>query len=92
MAISNVNSPTKAEVYESLYVICLATQHIIDHLQRLRAAKVLAPISVELHKTAARQLRAEIASSAVLNLVSPEAEDAYRCQNKRIRMETRLAK
>src|SRR5579864_1129223 len=91
MATSNVSSPTRIELYESLYLICQATQQITHHLERLRSANVLAHTSVELHKTAALQLRAEITASAVLNLAAPEAEDAYRRQQKRIRMESRLA-
>ena len=91
MATSNVNSTSKSELYESLYLICLATQQISDHLDRLRSADVLKPVFVELRKTAAQQLRAEVTASATLNLTAPEAEDAYRHESKRIRMETRLA-
>ncbi|HEY6348915.1 MAG TPA: hypothetical protein VI636_05850 [Candidatus Angelobacter sp.] len=92
MATSNVTSPTKAQVYESLFLICQATQQIIDHLERLRSAAILPPVSVELHKMAANQLRAAVTATAVLNLAAPEAEDAYRNEKRRIRMETRLAR
>ena len=91
MATSNGNSISKTELYESLYLICNATQQITDHLDRLRSAEILKPVFVELHKTAAQQLRAEITASATLNLTAPEAEDAYRHESKRIRMETKLA-
>lgn len=91
MATSNVNSKSKMEVYESLYLICQATQQITDHLDRLGAADILKPMFVELHKLAAQQLRAEVTATATLNLTAPEAEDAYRQESKRIRMETKLA-
>src|SRR5579864_1068999 len=91
MAVSNGSSPSKTEVYESLYLICLATQQITVDLDRLRAANVLGRVSAEINKTAALQLRAEITTSAVHNLAQPEIAEAHRHEMKRIRMERRLA-
>src|SRR5215467_1910334 len=87
MATINVSSPSKTEVYQSLYLICQATQQITENLERLRVFKVLGSVFVEINKTAALQLRAEIATSAVHNLASPEIEEAHRRETKRIRME-----
>jgi hypothetical protein len=91
MAISNGSSSTKIEAYESLYLICQATQQITNHLERLRDANILGPVSMEINKTAALQLRAEIATSAVHNLASPEIEEAHQQETKRIRLERRQA-
>jgi hypothetical protein len=91
MAISNGSSPSKTEVYESLYLISQATQQIIHHLDRLKDANVLGRQSAEINKAAALQLRAEIATSAVHNLASPEIEEAHRQETKRERMERRQA-
>ncbi len=91
MAITYSNSPSKTEVYESLYLICQATQQITEHLERLRSASVLARSFVEVNKTAALQLRAEITTSAIHNLTAPEVADAHRQGIKRIRMEKKLA-
>ncbi len=91
MAISHGSSPHKTEVYESLYLICQATQQITEHLERLRSANVLVPSFVEVNKTAALELRAEITTSALHNLTAPEVEEAHRHGTKRIRMEKRLA-
>ena len=91
MAISHGSSPSKTEVYEALYLICQATQQITDNLDRLRAANVLGPVSAEINKAAALQLRAEIATSAVHNLASPEIEEAHRQETKRERMERKQA-
>lgn len=91
MATTNVSSPSKVEVYESLYLICHATQQIIDHIERLRSANVLRPSLVKLQKSAAHQLRSEITSSAVHNLTAPENAEAFRYQNERIRVERKLA-
>lgn len=90
MAVST-SSPTKTEVYESLYLICQATQQITDHLERLRSANVLSGAFVEINKTAALQLRAEVGTSAVHNLASSEIDDAHRHETKRIRLERKLA-
>ncbi len=91
MAIPNGSSPHKTEVYESLYLICQATQQITEHLERLRSANVLVPSFVEVNKTAALELRAEITTSALHNLTAPEVEEAHRHGTKRIRMERKLA-
>lgn len=89
--ISHGSSPTRAEIYESLYLICQATQQITYHLERLRATSILEPVFAEINKTATLQLRAQIATSAVHNLAAPEIEEAHRHESKRIRMERRLA-
>ena len=91
MAITNGSSPHKTEVYESLYLICQATQQITEHLERLGSAKVLVGSFVEINKTAALELRAEITTSALHNLTAPEVGEAHRHQSKRIRMERKLA-
>src|SRR5215467_4384770 len=91
MATTHVSSPSKTEVYQSLYLICQATQQITDNLERLKAARVLGSAFAEINKTAALQLRAEIATSAVHNLAAPEIEDGHRYETKRIRMERRQA-
>lgn len=88
-ATSNVS---KTAVYESLYLISLATQQIVDNLERLKAVHILAPKPAELRKLAANQLRAEIAATAVLNLTSEEMGDAYRQEKDRLGLEKRLAK
>src|SRR5579864_1250897 len=86
MAISNGSSLCKTEVYESLYLICQATQQITEHLDRLRNAKILGRISVEINKAIALHLRADIATSAAHNRAQPEIEEAYRQESKHIRM------
>ncbi len=91
MAISNGSSPHKTEVYESLYLICQATQQITEHLERLRSANVLVSSFVEVNKAAALELRAGITTSALHNLTAPEVEEAHRHESKRIRMERKLA-
>ncbi|HLJ27060.1 MAG TPA: hypothetical protein VKY85_10160 [Candidatus Angelobacter sp.] len=91
MATTNLSSPGKTAVYESLYLISLAVQQITDSLERLKSTKILAPGFVELRKMAANQLRAEIAASSTINLTTREAEDAYRLERKRIRMEKKVA-
>lgn len=92
MVTSNGSSPTKTQVYESLYLINHASQLMIEHMDRLKSAKVLGATFVQIRQAATRQLRAEIASSAVHNLAAPENAEAYRYQNQHIRMETRLAR
>jgi hypothetical protein len=92
MATSNVSSPSKTTVYESLYLISLAVQQITDNLERLRSANILAPGFVELRKMTANQLRAEIAASSTIKLTTWEAEDAYLLERKRIRTEKKLAR
>ncbi len=91
MAITHGNSPHKVEVYESMYLICQATQQITEHLERLRSANVLARSFVEVNKTAALQLRAEITTSAIHNLTAPEVADAHRLEGKLMRMVKKLA-
>lgn len=87
MAINNVNSPSKAQIYESLYLISVATQLLTKHLERLRSAKLLSERTVEHGKTAANELRAQISASSTINLTSREAEEAFRFEKKRIRLE-----
>ncbi len=91
MAVSHGSSLHKTEVYESLYLICQATQQITEHLERLRSANVLVSSFVEINKTAALELRAEITTSALHNLTAPEVEETHRHETKRIRMERKLA-
>ncbi len=57
----------------------------------MRSADVLAHSFVEVNKTAALELRAEITTSALHNLTAPEVEEAHRHESKRIRMEKKLA-
>lgn len=92
MAITNNNSPSKTEVYESLHLICQATQQITDHLERLRSLNVLSGAFADINKTAALQLRAEIATSAVHSLASREIEEAHRHEQRRLRMERKLTR
>lgn len=89
MATSNVS---KTAVYESLYLISLGTQQIVDNLEWLKAAHILAPKPAELRKLAANQLRAEIAAAATLNLMSREMNDAYQQEKERLRLKKHLAK
>lgn len=91
MATSHGSSPSKIEVYESLYLISLATRQITDQLERLKSLKILARTVAEGQRLAAHELRAVIATAAVHSLADPELEDAGRYQAQRIRMETRLA-
>lgn len=91
MAIFNSNSPSRIEIYESLYLICQATQQITEQLERLRSANLLEPAFVEINKMAALQLRAEIATSAVHNLTEPEVKEGHRLEQKRLRMQRKLA-
>lgn len=89
MATSNVS---KTDVYQSLYLISLATEQITQHLERLKTANILAPKAAELRKLAVNQLRAEIAAAAVMNLTSAEMDESYRQEKGRLRLEKRLAK
>lgn len=90
MAISNINSPSKTQIYESLYLISVATQLITEHLDRLQSAKILSKWAVEHGKTAANELRAQLAASSTINLTGKEADNAYWLEKKRIRMEKNL--
>ena len=89
MANSNVS---KTAVYESLYLISLSTQQIINHLERLKAANVLRPKPAELCKVMARQLRSEVAAAVAMNLVSEEMNQAYCDEKEHLRLEKRLTK
>jgi len=89
MATSNVS---KTAVYESLYLISLATQTITRHLERLKAANVLRPKPAELRKLVAQQLRSEVAAAVAMNLVSEEIDQAYLDEKQHLRLEKRLTK
>lgn len=86
MADSHLNSSTKTEVYESLYLICQATQQITEQLDRLRSVNVLKRVFADINKETALQLRAEVTTAAVHYLTNPEIADAHRHESKRIQL------
>ena len=91
MAVSNGSSPTRVELYESLYLIAQATQQITTQLERLRSAKLLTRNIMELQRLAAHHLRADIAASAIHNLTAPEVRDAGRYERQYHRLQRKLA-
>lgn len=76
MAVSHGSSPTKTDVYKSLYLISRATEVITEHLTILRSARVMASGPAARCTAHARELRAEIATSSTHNLNSDELREA----------------
>lgn len=90
MAVPYGSSVIRMEVFESLYLISQATQQIADHLERLKSAKMLAPVFAEIQKLAAFERQAVVAASVVHNLAAPELEDSSRHQHRCIHLEKKL--
>ncbi len=91
MAISNGSSPTRVELYESLFVIAQATEQITHHLERLTSAGLVSEPMSELQMLAAYELRAHIAVTAVNNLTAPELADAGRYAEQHRQLQQKLA-
>src|SRR5579871_4829228 len=91
MANSNGSSPTRVELYESLFAIAQATEQITHHLERLASAGLVSEVMGEQHTLAAHELRAQIAATAVNNLTAPELEDAGRYANQHRQLKEKLA-
>ena len=91
MATSNGSSPTRVELYESLFVIAQATEQITHHLERLASAGLVSDIMSEQHTLAAHELRAQISATAVNNLTAPELEDAGRYAQQHRELQQKLA-
>ncbi len=91
MAISNGSSPTRVELYESLFVIAQATEQIINHLERLTSAGLISEKMSEQQMLAALEVRAHIAVTAVNNLTAPELADAGRYAEQHRELQKKLA-
>ncbi len=91
MANSNGSSPTRVELYESLFVIAQATEQITNHLERLTSAGLVSEAMGEQHTLAAHELRAHIAATAVNNLTAPELADAGRYAKQHRELQRKLA-
>ncbi len=91
MAISHGSSPTRVELYESLYLIAQATQTITTHLERLTEAGLVSELMSEQQMLAALELRAHIACTAVNNLTAPELADAGRYAEQHRELQRKLA-
>ncbi len=91
MANTNGSSPTRVDLYESLFAIAQATEQITHHLERLTSAGLVSGLIGEQHTLAAHELRAHIAATAVNNLTAPELEDAGRYAKQHRELRRKLA-
>ncbi len=91
MAISNGSSPTRVELYESLFVIAQAAEQITHHLERLTSAGLISEKMSEQQMLAVLEARAHIALTAVNNLTAPELADAGRYANQHRQLKEKLA-
>ncbi len=91
MAISNGSSPTRVELYESLFVIAQAAEQITHHLERLTLAGLISEKMSEQQMLAILEARAHIALTAVNNLTAPELADAGRYAEQHRELQRELA-
>ena len=80
----------KADIYNSLASISQAAEQLVQNIDQLKTAGLLKGELPNIQKLAIEQLRAEISSTAVLNLHGLENEIAARIEKERMKREQQL--